>query len=79
MNVLFDYHELLGIVETEVSDLSENTIEAQQSTYRKNKKKDRKALFFIHQGVNDDAFEKIARAKPSKQAWDILMMSFKGT
>ncbi|KAJ0035907.1 hypothetical protein Pint_25648 [Pistacia integerrima] len=78
MRVLFYYHELLGVMETRVLDPDNNTTEAQQNTYRENKKKDRKSLFFILQRVNDDAFEKIVGAKSLKQVWDILMMSFKG-
>ncbi|GAV74127.1 UBN2 domain-containing protein [Cephalotus follicularis] len=79
MRVLYDYHELLGVVENGVADLAENATEAQINTHREMKKKDKKALYFIHQGVNDEVFEKVIGATSSKLAWDILMTSFKGT
>ncbi|GAV90760.1 UBN2 domain-containing protein [Cephalotus follicularis] len=78
MRVLYDYHELLAVVENGVTDLAENATEVQINTHREIKKKDKKTLYFIHQGVNDDVFEKVVGATSSKQAWDILMTSFKG-
>ncbi|GAV68389.1 hypothetical protein CFOL_v3_11892 [Cephalotus follicularis] len=78
MRVLYDYHELLAVVENGVTDLAENATKAQINTHREIKKKDKKALYFIHQGVNDEVFEKVVGATSSKQAWDILMTSFKG-
>ncbi|GKV17840.1 hypothetical protein SLEP1_g28296 [Rubroshorea leprosula] len=78
MRVLFDYHELLGVVETGVAELAKNANDAQKHAHRENKKKDKKALYFIHQGVNDEVFEKIQDATTSKQAWDILMTAYKG-
>lgn len=42
------------------------------------KKKDCKALFLIHQCVNDANFEKIANATTLKEAWDILIKSYEG-
>ncbi|GKV46288.1 hypothetical protein SLEP1_g53280 [Rubroshorea leprosula] len=51
MRVLFDYHELLGVVETGVAELAENANDAQKHAHRESKKKDKKALYFIHQGL----------------------------
>ncbi len=42
------------------------------------KVKDKRALSFIYQGVDDANFEKIARATTAKEAWEILQNSFKG-
>lgn len=50
----------------------------QKTTLREQRKKDKKALFLIYQGVEDSVFEKIAEATTSKQAWDILKTIFKG-
>ncbi|XP_044505720.1 uncharacterized protein LOC123225676 [Mangifera indica] len=78
LRVLFDYHELLDVVENGVPTQVENGTDAQKNVHREIKKKDKKTLYFIHQGVNDEVFEKIAGATTSKQAWDILMTSYKG-
>ncbi|GKV45648.1 hypothetical protein SLEP1_g52709 [Rubroshorea leprosula] len=78
MRVLFDYHELLSVVENGVAEIAENANDAQKHAYRESKKKDKKALYFIHQGVNDEVFEKIEDAATSKQAWDTLMTAYKG-
>ena len=42
------------------------------------RKKDKKALFLLYQGVNESTFEKIAKAESSKEAWEILGIFFKG-
>ena len=66
--VIFDYHKLLDVVENGVVDLAKNTTDAQKNTHHESKKKNKKALHFIHQEVNDEIFEKIVRAITSKQA-----------
>lgn len=73
----FDYHELLSVVENGVSGIAEAATEAQRNAHH-DQKKDKKALYFIHQGANDEVFEKIADTTTSKKAWDTLMTSFKG-
>ena len=51
---------------------------AQISNLKSLRKKDKKALFFIYQGMNESSFEKISSATTSKEAWDILEKSYKG-
>lgn len=77
MKVIFDYHELLGVVDSGVPDLEANASDEKTITHRENKK-DKKALFLIHQGVNDDVFEKIATTTTFKEAWDILLTTYQG-
>uniref|UniRef100_A0A251SKN6 Putative zinc finger, CCHC-type n=1 Tax=Helianthus annuus TaxID=4232 RepID=A0A251SKN6_HELAN len=48
------------------------------ATYRESVKKDKRALHIIYQSVNDTIFERIALAKTSKEAWDILHKSYRG-
>src|SRR5206468_2568009 len=38
----------------------------------------RKALYMIHQGMDEANFEKIARTKSAKEAWDVLARSYAG-
>ncbi|XP_068471840.1 uncharacterized protein [Phaseolus vulgaris] len=64
MGVLFDYHELWDVVESGVSALADNATEAQRVTHRDKKKKDKKALYLIHQGMTrqQTKVEKILRS-----------------
>jgi len=58
MRVLFDdYHKLWDVIESGVSALADNATEAQRVAHRDQKKKDKKALYLIHQGMNDETFE----------------------
>ncbi|KAJ0972576.1 hypothetical protein J5N97_020535 [Dioscorea zingiberensis] len=50
----------------------------QKNTLKEQRKKDKKALFFLYQGVDEATFEKISEAQSSKEAWEILITFFKG-
>ncbi|KAK4258396.1 hypothetical protein QN277_007851 [Acacia crassicarpa] len=52
--------------------------DAQRKTLKESRKKDKKALFLIFQGVDESTFEKISDAKTSKNAWEILQKSCEG-
>ena len=66
----------------DVWDVVEKGVEGIGATTEKQKHdakvKDKRALSFIYQGVDDANFEKIARATTAKEAWEILQNSFKG-
>ena len=82
MKALFGSQELWELVtDGHVEPTSEQ--EATYNTKQKNllkdqRKKDKKALFLLYQGVDESTFEKIAKAKLSKEAWEILSIFFKG-
>ena len=78
MRVLFDYHELWDVVESGVSALVHNATKAQQVAHRDQKKKDKKALYLINQGMNDETFEQIEGATTASEAWPILSTNYKG-
>ena len=78
MRVLFDYHELWDVVESGVSALAANATEAQRVAHRDKKKKDNKALYLTHQGMNDETFEQIEGATTASEAWTILSTNYKG-
>jgi len=78
MTVLFDYHELWDVVESGVTALVANAAEAQRVAHRDQKKKDNKALYLIHQGMNDETLEQIEGATTASEAWTILSTNYKG-
>ncbi|GKU92535.1 hypothetical protein SLEP1_g6248 [Rubroshorea leprosula] len=67
MRVLFDYHKLLSVVENGVTEIVENVNDAQKHAHRESTKKDKKALYFIHQEIK----------KPIKQVFQ-SQVSIKG-
>jgi len=78
MRILFDYHELGDVVESEVFRLVDNATEAQRVAHHDQKKKDKKALYLIHQGMNDETFEQIERSTTTSEVWTILSTNYKG-
>ncbi|KAL1333643.1 hypothetical protein AAHE18_11G116100 [Arachis hypogaea] len=56
----------------------EKLTEAQNDELENKKKKDQCALTIIHQGLDDDMFEKIADITNTKKAWDTLQNSVIG-
>jgi len=68
MRVLFDYHELWDVVESVVSTLADNATETQRVAHRDQKKKNKKALYLIHQGMNDETFEQIEGSTTASEA-----------
>ena len=77
MRVLFDYHELWNVVESGVSTLADNATKTQRVAHCDQKKKDKKALYLIHQGMNDETFEQIEGATTASEAWIILSTNYK--
>ena len=78
MRILFDYHELWDVVESGVSALAANATETQRVAHRDQKKNNNKALYLIHQGMNDETFEHIEGATTTSEAWTILSTNYKG-
>ncbi|XP_019450686.1 PREDICTED: uncharacterized protein LOC109352955 [Lupinus angustifolius] len=78
MKVLFCFQEVSEVVEDEFVSLHTNATELKRATFKDAKKKDNKALFLIHQCVDDVHFEKIQNGTTTKEAWDTLIQSHVG-
>ena len=72
MKVILGYPEVTEIVKEGYLTFTEDSTDAQKALHNKNKKKDCKATFLIHQCVDEAHFEKIAGAATSQEAWKIL-------
>ena len=81
MKALFGSQELWELVidgYVEPTSEQEATYNAEQKNLLKDqKKKDKKALFLLYQGMDESTFEKIAKATLSEEAWEILRIFFK--
>nr|XP_019702336.1 uncharacterized protein LOC109505004 [Elaeis guineensis] len=80
MKALLGSQDIWDIVERGYEEAREAyTLTVQQrEVLRDKRKKDKKALYFIYQAVDESAFEKIAAATTSKEAWEILQNAYKG-
>lgn len=72
IKVLFGYQDFLEVIKNGVSPLIVGATDAQRATHKKEKKKNFKALFLIHQCVDGDNFNKVGDCESSKQVWEIL-------
>ncbi|XP_058073270.1 uncharacterized protein LOC131221984 [Magnolia sinica] len=50
----------------------------QRAVLKNQKKKDKKALFLVYQGLDESTFERVTEATTCKQPWEILSTIFKG-
>ena len=66
------------VVQNGIEEPTASTPDAQRQVWKDLKKKDCKALFFLHQCVDSAHFEKIVAATTSKEAWDILAKACSG-
>ena len=78
MKVIFCFQDILDLVTIGVQELVKNPNEVKVATHKESKKRDCKALFLIHQGVDVVHFEKIAVATSANEAWDSLEKCYSG-
>ncbi|XP_019451809.1 PREDICTED: uncharacterized protein LOC109353904 [Lupinus angustifolius] len=78
MKAIMRFQELEEIVEEGYPEIDEASTEQQRIAYKENRKRDCKAMCLIHQCVDEGHFEKIAAARSSHEAWQILHKSNKG-
>jgi hypothetical protein len=68
----------MDVVSNGYAKIIDTATEAQYAVHSETKKKDGKALFYIHRCVDDANFEKIVSAKNAKEVWGILAHSYVG-
>ncbi|BBH09623.1 ADP glucose pyrophosphorylase large subunit 1 [Prunus dulcis] len=80
MKVLYAAQDLWEVVENGFVEPNDQAVLTQQqlTELKETRKKDKKALFFIFQAVDEAIFERISSCTTSKQAWDTLFASYKG-
>lgn len=83
MKALFGFQDLWEIIEHGFTEPANETelaqlTQTQKDALKENKKKDKKALFFLYQAVDEVVFERISSASTSKDAWERLQKSYKG-
>ena len=74
MKALFGFKELSKIVELRYAEPVDQDAAAALTQVQK----DKKALFFLYQVVDEVVFEKISSATTAKEAWEMLQKSYKG-
>ncbi|GAU50483.1 hypothetical protein TSUD_409690 [Trifolium subterraneum] len=72
MQAIFGFPEVLEVIQNGYAVVGDEGTEAQRTLYRANKKKDCKAIYLIHQSVDEVNFDKISACTTAKQAWDTL-------
>lgn len=80
MKVLYESQDLWNFVENGYTELIpvEGITPQQILEDKEKKKRDRKALFFLFQSVDEYIFERISSSKTSKEAWDVLHKTYRG-
>ena len=68
MIVLFGAQDVLELVTEGYVPVAANATDAQKLAQKDTKKKDHRALFYIHQCVDENVFEKIADSETVKAA-----------
>jgi len=73
MKVIFGFQDVLEIVSNGIEALPENPTDVQRNAPKEAKKKDCKALFYIHQCVDDKVFGKIVDSEIVPRKHGILL------
>ncbi|XP_077237259.1 uncharacterized protein LOC143878927 [Tasmannia lanceolata] len=80
MKVLYGSQDLWDIIENDVEEPEDQAALTPQqlNELKDNRKKEKKALFFIYQAVDEVISERISSVTSAKEAWDTLYTSYKG-
>ena len=78
IHVLFGAQDVLELVTNGYVPVVVDATEEERNEQRDKRKKDQKALFYIHQCVNVNVFEKIVNSTTTKEAGDTLVRFYGG-
>ncbi|KAG7553295.1 hypothetical protein ISN45_Aa06g038290 [Arabidopsis thaliana x Arabidopsis arenosa] len=80
MKAILGAHDVWEIVEKGfIEPENEGSLsQTQKDSLRDSRKRDKKALCLIYQGLDEDTFEKVVEATSAKEAWEKLRTSYKG-
>ncbi|XP_061356055.1 chromatin modification-related protein EAF7-like [Gastrolobium bilobum] len=80
MKALLGSQDVWEVVEKGYDEPKEGVTlsQTQRDSLNDSRKRDKKALYLIYQGLDRDAFEKISEAATAKEAWEKLQTSYKG-
>ena len=67
-----------GYVEPTNMTTYNNLTQAEKDVLREQRKKDRKALFYIHQAMHESILPRVATAFTTKHEWDTLETAYQG-
>lgn len=78
MCVLFGTQDVSDLVNDGYIEVAADAMEVQRNMHRETRKKDHMALFYIHQCVDMNVFEKIADSTTMKATWETLVQFYGG-
>ncbi|XP_014493452.1 uncharacterized protein LOC106755752 [Vigna radiata var. radiata] len=80
IEVLLESQDVWDIVEDRYNEPANDEHQSvnQVAALKKTRVKDRSALYFLYNVVDESGFEKIVNAKSAKEAWEILKVAYKG-
>ena len=78
IHVLFGAQDVLDLVTDGYVPAAADATEEQRTAERMMRKRDQKALFYIHQCVDESVSGKIVDSTTSKGTWDLLVRCYSG-
>jgi hypothetical protein len=72
MQAIFGFQDVAEVIQNGLETIGDDATKAQRTTFRANKKKDCKAIYLIHQSVDEVNFDKISTCTSAKEAWETL-------
>ena len=78
MKALFRGQDVWEIVQHDYMRAYNNLTQAKKDVFREQRKKDGKAMFYIHQAMHESILSRVGPKTNAKQAWDTLEIAYQG-